>query len=562
MLPFLLHHTKRSANLHTMTHSDGDSISQGIIRYHEETKHHYDRYARSSGHMDWDNQPNPFRFYEGTQSFGLPFLKKDPSALFADLHRRDNNPSREFCIANIAGVLELSLGLSAWKAAGKSQWPLRMNPSSGNLHPTEAHLILPRIEGLEGGIYHYNPLRHALEQRALVSDNVWGEISSHFGCPGFLIAFSSIFWRESWKYGERAFRYCNHDVGHALTAVSFAANLFGWQVSYLSGLSDQELDAMLGFDKTRFDPLEKEHPDLMCWVHPYPSPDIPHRLSQTIFSAFKNVAFKGRPNRLSKQPVNWEIIYKTADLTRKPATAEQRCEFTDPSGFRDEAVGQTAAKIIRQRRSATAFDPKGSVTSEQFLAILDKTLPRSDCAPFDVELRDPSLHLLIFVHQVEGLTPGLYFFIRNSKALDPIKSLTRPKFVWDPVEKNFPLFLLEKGNFRQQAMMVSCHQEIAGHSAFSLGMIADFKGPVTSNPFAYRQLFWESGMIGQVLYLAAEAHGLRGTGIGCFFDDAVHEILGLADNQYQSLYHFTIGKPVDDSRLTTYPPYHHLKRVS
>ena len=81
--------------------------------------------------------------------------------------------------------------------------------------------------------------------------------------------------------------------------------------------------------------------------------------------------------------------------------------------------------------------------------------------------------------------------------------------------------------------MVSCHQEIAGHSAFSLGMIADFKGPVTSNPFAYRQLFWESGMIGQVLYLAAEAHGLRGTGIGCYFDDAVHEILGLADNQYR-----------------------------
>jgi len=74
-----------------------------------------------------------------------------------------------------------------------------------------------------------------------------------------------------------------------------------------------------------------------------------------------------------------------------------------------------------------------------------------------------------------------------------------------------------------------------------------------------RQLFWESGMIGQVLYLAAEAQGVRGTGIGCFFDDAVHEILGLADNQYQSLYHFTIGKPVEDPRLTTYPPYYHLE---
>jgi hypothetical protein len=66
-------------------------------------------------------------------------------------------------------------------------------------------------------------------------------------------------------------------------------------------------------------------------------------------------------------------------------------------------------------------------------------------------------------------------------------------------------------------------------------------------------------MIGQVLYLEAEACGVRGTGIGCFFDDAVHEIMGFRDNRYQSLYHFTVGKPLEDPRLTTYPPYHHLK---
>jgi nitroreductase len=300
----------------------------------------------------------------------------------------------------------------------------------------------------------------------------------------------------------------------------------------------------------------------MCWVHHHSAPDIPRRLPETILSAFRDVSFKGRPNRLSKQPVNWEIIYKTADLTRRPVTAERHVQWADPSRFREEAIGRAAANIIRQRRSATAFDRTGSMTREQFLSILDKTLPRSNVAPFDVNLGDPALHLLIFVHRVEGLAPGLYFFIRKNKALDPIQNLTRSKFLWDPIEKDFPLFLLEEGRFQEQAIMVSCHQEIAGHSAFSLGMIAEFKEPVTSNPFAYRQLFWESGMIGQVLYLAAEAHGLRGTGIGCFFDDAVHEILGLADNRYQSLYHFTIGKPIEDSRLTTFPPYHHLKRVS
>ena len=90
-------------------------------------------------------------------------------------------------------------------------------------------------------------------------------------------------------------------------------------------------------------------------------------------------------------------------------------------------------------------------------------------------------------------------------------------------------------------------------------MITKFKDIIEAAPHRYRHLFWETGMIGQVLYLEAEAHGVRGTGIGCFFDDAVHEILGFSDNRFQSLYHFTVGKPIEDPRLTTYPPYNHLK---
>ena len=68
--------------------------------------------------------------------------------------------------------------------------------------------------------------------------------------------------------------------------------------------------------------------------------------------------------------------------------------------------------------------------------------------------------------------------------------------------------------------------------------------------------FGETGLIGQVLYLEAEAAGVRATGIGCFFDDPVHRVLGwYPDTQFQSLYHFTVGGAVDDHRLTTLPPY-------
>ena len=61
--------------------------------------------------------------------------------------------------------------------------------------------------------------------------------------------------------------------------------------------------------------------------------------------------------------------------------------------------------------------------------------------------------------------------------------------------------------------------------------------------------------MGQLLYLEAEAAGLRGTGIGCFFDDEVHKAIGLVDQRWQSLYHFTVGGAVDDPRLTTHPGY-------
>ena len=112
------------------------------------------------------------------------------------------------------------------------------------------------------------------------------QISAHFRGSGFLIGLSSIFWRESWKYGERAFRYCNHDVGHALAALSIAANLFGWKATYLNGLSDDALDTMLGFDKTRFADLEEEHPDLLCFIHPSDRSDIPRSLPQSIIADF------------------------------------------------------------------------------------------------------------------------------------------------------------------------------------------------------------------------------------------------------------------------------------
>ena len=535
-----------------------DPAAEAVLRYHEQTKHHLERYARSLGYMDWENQPNPFRFYEGAPRISLPLLDQDPPLGHLGLFE-GCCPSAPFSLENIAGLLELSMGLSAWKETAGSRWSLRMNPSSGNLHPTEAHLILPDLPGCPAGIYHYSPLYHCLERRAEISAALWGRVWSHFGVDGFLAGLTSIFWRESWKYGERGFRYCNHDVGHALAALRFAANLFGWSLTGLDGLSDAAVETLLGLKQTRFPSQDEEHPDLVCWIHAAGQGELPQALPDDVITAFETLSFDGRPNALSRDHVNWDIIAQAAEESRKPATPGEPRRWRHPAWVTADASPLSAAAIIRQRRSATAFDRKGSLPRQHFLAMLDKTLPRDGVAPFDAGMAEPALHLLLFVHQVEGLEPGLYFFCRNESDLPVIRAITRKDFRWESVEPGFPLYGLVRGNFRQNAVMVSCHQDIAGASAFSLGMIARFGEILRRAPFRYRQLFWESGMIGQVLYLEAEAHGVRGTGIGCFFDDAVHEILGLESDQFQSLYHFTVGHPLEDPRLTTRPPYSHLR---
>ena len=36
-----------------------------VHRYHDGTKHHFNRFASSLGYLDWASQPNPFRTYAG-----------------------------------------------------------------------------------------------------------------------------------------------------------------------------------------------------------------------------------------------------------------------------------------------------------------------------------------------------------------------------------------------------------------------------------------------------------------------------------------------------------------
>jgi hypothetical protein len=211
--------------------------------------------------------------------------------------------------------------------------------------------------------------------------------------------------------------------------------------------------------------------------------------------------------------------------------------------------------LVLQRRSAVALDGRSSISADRFFAILARALPAA-APPWDALWWDARIHLALFVHRVDGVEPGLYVLVRNDRALDGLRRAMTRDFLWERATDRLPLFRLARGDCRRLAERVSCDQQIAADGFFSLGMIAEFDASLAEyGPAFYRHLFWESGVVGQVLYLAAEADGARGTGIGCFFDDPVHDVFGLVDHTFQSLYHFTIGIPVEDTRLTTEPGY-------
>ena len=97
--------------------------------------------------MDWANQPIPFRFYEGSPKIRLPLIEQDAATAYAGLYGTGAAVKSPITVTAVAAFLELSFGLSAWKEYGGSEWSLRMNPSSGNLHPTECYLLLPELDG-------------------------------------------------------------------------------------------------------------------------------------------------------------------------------------------------------------------------------------------------------------------------------------------------------------------------------------------------------------------------------------------------------------------------------
>ncbi len=499
---------------------------QTVFNYHEQTKHNFNKYAKSLGYMDWENQPNPYRSYEGVKVIKLPLCFENPTPPYHLIF--DKVPSASLGIESLSQYLQFSMGISAMKSDGYNSWALRCDASSGNLHPTEVYVILPPIKGIseKTTICHYSVENHALEI-LLESDTSWAELPKE----SFFTLIGSITYREVWKYGERAFRYTCLDAGHALRSLEISAKTLGWNYAINQKVEDDTLSKIFGFDKNE-NFSEKELSEILLLVSP-----------NEIKNSDKFLEFDSTCSKKAK-PIaqiyqKWDLINEIEVATKYICCGKEKTTNFEKIG---RVPTKEAKEVILKRRSAQMMDKNNSIISKKnFMSILESTKE-------NFYTNHSCVNLSIFVHSITGLESGLYIYIRAKEHKKKLQKLLDTNFLWGEVEKD--LYLLKAGDFRQIAKQISCNQDIASDGMFSLGMLCPFGEEIIKNcAHKYKELYFECGSIGQQLYLEATSLNLSATGMGCFLDDVFHQFLGLKSNQFQSLYHFTVGRALVDSRI-------------
>jgi SagB-type dehydrogenase family enzyme len=130
--------------------------------------------------------------------------------------------------------------------------PFRTAPSAGAMYPLEIFFHSINVEDIKGGLYHYNPARNNLRllregdlsrelSRGLVQQNIPYDASVIF-------LLTALFERETFKYGDRGYRFTLMEAGHVAQNLDLVATALGLGAMNIGGFFDRDIDAALELD--------------------------------------------------------------------------------------------------------------------------------------------------------------------------------------------------------------------------------------------------------------------------------------------------------------------------
>ncbi|CAA6666824.1 unnamed protein product [Spirodela intermedia] len=525
-----------------------DYVLRRIARFHNVLTT-----VRADEPVEWEGRPEEFLHY--IDPFSCHPLQRPPLRRFQELGKEEQRAAalyaRLFSGARGSIAAEplsgafLSQLLYDCLAVSDGEPPdfetgflPRVVPSSGGSHPTVAHII--------------TPADHALEVRAVIDPGFFAKLPDGV----ILVGLCTIYARETWRHGNRAFRYCHLDIGHAIAAVAFAAAALGWDARVIEGLGQRAMERLMGLDPFRpstcsrgkqrfgrFIEVEKQDPACVLIV-------FPNTVSDFCIDHGKHVVYN-------------EVYRTTKDVENYPCTFRlvvPRLRFPASCSI-SEIIGHEtlmAREVIRNRRSSSSMDPTYEMEAATFYNFLHRCLPTGspyppneqtaqDAFPFVVLPWNSRMNAFIVVHRVKTLPKGLYCLARNEDHLGVLQRRTQSIFLWhqnnECVEMRLPLYALLPWDMAQRVAEIAFNEPVAVDGCFTMMIVGPF-GEMDYEFWLYPQFFWEAGVLGHLLSLDAEALGLCGRGIGSFFDNKAKELLTGESGFFQTIYLYSVGKPL------------------
>ncbi len=496
------------------------SIKSFAEYYHQETKYSPEGLSRNQRQLDWSKQPLPFKEYKKGKKVELaPFIskKKEDKKKEKELTAEGKN------LEKLSKLLYYTNGITAL-VPYSSPLLLRASPSAGGLYPTEIYVVSNGFKGLEDGVYNFQVKTHSLLE--FWDGNIWENLKkSCFNHPSFdkanlSIIFTSIFYRSSWRYEDRAYRRILLDTGHVIGNLMIYSPFVGQYASLVGGFVDNEINDLLWLDKNEEGVLSVIN--------------LSEQKQENITSATlssKILKEEHTKNNLLLNFHNSGRISSIADTKEKKdkniIPTQNKFSFTFGEQLNPGIIDwdKKIENTILERRSTRAFSGD-ALTREELGKILSfsyhpEMYEEQGFDPKPDSFDDSLVETYIAVTEVEGLEDGCYYYSSAKKELRQIRFK----------------------NFREELYYLCLGQELGRDASVVIFHTVNLPNAIQKyGERAYRYLHLDAGIIGQRLNLACIKMKLGVSGIGGFFDDQVNELLGIPETE-AVLYITTIGRP-------------------
>jgi len=325
-----------------------------FFQYHMKTKHSYYSVRNFPNRLDWNNQPSAFKSYP-----------KNFASIELDLEKENHS-----FIYYIAGI-------SAKKTYPGVEYYLRINPSAGALYPNEIYFQSRGNKDFEDGIYHFDIAASSVTLlQKIDNDGLEPFFNLEYKENGFIFLISNIYYRSSWKYKNRALRYCLLDAGHILGSLEASSYLHNKEYKIAYDFDKEKLNEAFSFDQKEFFTsavfLTKTTNEKVGTL----SLDLPTIDGSLIFEENEMI----------------EQAYKNSLSSIESVEQKEKATFTFEKNFYKE--------IIFKRRSIRDLNKKSisKIEFESILEILNKPIT-STC--------DEELNIYCVINRVEGMKLGL-----------------------------------------------------------------------------------------------------------------------------------------------------------